>query len=101
MSTPRSRHSSAQAVKVLEELGATVEEKDPGFADPAPCFRMLWWAGARALLGKLPADKKKLLDPALADVVEQSKSITLDDYQDAVRERGLARQPDAPVHGRL
>jgi aspartyl-tRNA(Asn)/glutamyl-tRNA(Gln) amidotransferase subunit A len=77
------------AVKVLEGLGAIVEEKDPGFADPAPTFRVLWWAGARALLGKLPAAKKKLLDPALADVVEQAKSITLDDYQDAVRERGL------------
>ncbi len=78
-----------QAVKVLEELGATVEEKDPGFADPAPTFRTLWWAGARALLGKLPAAKRKLLDPALADVIEQARSITLDDYQDAVRERGL------------
>lgn len=78
-----------EAVKVLEALGATVEEKDPGFADPAPTFRTLWWAGARALLGKLPAAKRKLLDPALADVVEQSGSITLDDYQDAVRERGL------------
>jgi aspartyl-tRNA(Asn)/glutamyl-tRNA(Gln) amidotransferase subunit A len=76
-------------VKVLEELGATVEEKDPGFADPAPAFRILWWAGARALLGQLPAAKRKLLDPNLADVVEQSRSITLDDYQDAVRERGL------------
>jgi aspartyl-tRNA(Asn)/glutamyl-tRNA(Gln) amidotransferase subunit A len=78
-----------EAVKVLEELGATVEEKDPGFEDPAPMFRVLWWAGARALLGRLPAAKKRLLDPALADVVEQSRSITLDDYQDAVRERGL------------
>jgi aspartyl-tRNA(Asn)/glutamyl-tRNA(Gln) amidotransferase subunit A len=77
------------ALNVLGELGATIEERHPGFADPAPCFRVLWWAGARALLGKLPADKKKLLDPALADVVEQAKSITLDDYQDAVRERGL------------
>lgn len=77
------------AVKVLEDLGATVEEKDPGFADPAPCFRVLWWAGARALLGKLPAEKKKMLDPALADVVAQAKSISLDDYQEAVRERGL------------
>lgn len=77
------------AVKVLEEMGARVEEKDPGFTDPAPCFRVLWWAGARALLGKLPADKRKLLDPALADVVDQAKSITLDEYQEAARERGL------------
>jgi aspartyl-tRNA(Asn)/glutamyl-tRNA(Gln) amidotransferase subunit A len=73
---------------VLAQLGATVEEVDPGFADPAPCFRVLWWSGARALLGRLPADKRKLLDPALAEVVEQSMSITLDDYQDAVKARG-------------
>ena len=76
------------AVKVLADLGAEVEEVDPGFADPAACFRTLWWSGARALLGMLPADKKKLLDPALADVVEQSMAISLDDYQDAVKARG-------------
>ena len=76
------------AVKVLEELGAKVEEVDPGFEDPAACFRVLWWSGARALLGKLPDDKKKLLDPALAEVVEQSMAISLDDYQDAVKARG-------------
>jgi aspartyl-tRNA(Asn)/glutamyl-tRNA(Gln) amidotransferase subunit A len=76
------------AVKVLADLGAEVEEVDPGFSDPAACFRVLWWSGARALLGRLPADKKKLLDPALADVVEQAQSISLDDYQDAVKARG-------------
>ena len=76
------------AVRVLEELGAEVEEVDPGFEDPAATFRTLWWSGARALLGKLPDEKKKLLDPALADVVAQSMAITLDDYQDAVKARG-------------
>ena len=78
----------AAAVKVLASLGAEVEEIDPGFEDPAPCFRTLWWSGARALLGRLPDDKKHLLDPALADVVEQAKSISLDDYLDAVKARG-------------
>ncbi|MCA3556475.1 amidase [Aestuariivirga sp.] len=77
------------AVRVLEELGAEVEEVDPGFADPAATFRILWWSGARALLGKLPEEKKALLDPALADVVAQSMAITLDDYQDAVKARGV------------
>jgi aspartyl-tRNA(Asn)/glutamyl-tRNA(Gln) amidotransferase subunit A len=77
-----------RAVKVLAELGAEVEEVDPGFEDPAPCFRILWWSGARALLGALPAAKKKLLDPDLADVLEQSMSLGLDDYLGAVRERG-------------
>ncbi len=89
------------AVKVLEDLGAKVEEADPGFEDPAPIFRVLWWSGARALLGALPAAKKKLLDPALADVVEQSLSISLDDYFTAVKERGGSGLEDAPVHGTL
>ncbi len=77
-----------KAVSVLADLGARVELIDPGFEDPAHCFRILWWSGARALLGSLPAEKKKLLDPALADVVEQSMSIGLDDYLGAVKERG-------------
>lgn len=77
-----------KAVKVLEELGAEVTQVDPGFADPAACFRVLWWSGARALLGKLPDEKKALLDPGLADVVAQSMAITPEDYFEAVRERG-------------
>lgn len=79
----------ADAVSVLADLGAHVEEVDPGFEDPAPCFRVLWWSGARALLGRLPAQKKALLDPALADVVEQSMALTMEDYFDAVKARGL------------
>jgi aspartyl-tRNA(Asn)/glutamyl-tRNA(Gln) amidotransferase subunit A len=77
------------AVRVLEDLGADVDELDPGFSDPVACFRTLWWSGARALLGRLAPDRLALLDPALADVVERSRDITLDDYQDAVRARGL------------
>jgi aspartyl-tRNA(Asn)/glutamyl-tRNA(Gln) amidotransferase subunit A len=77
-----------KAVRVLEKLGADVEEIDPGFEDPAHCFRILWWSGARAALGQLPKEKKDLLDPHLADVVEQSLSIGLDDYLNAVKQRG-------------
>jgi aspartyl-tRNA(Asn)/glutamyl-tRNA(Gln) amidotransferase subunit A len=77
-----------QAVKVLRSLGAKVETVDPGFADPAPVFRVLWWSGARALLGRLPKEKKALLDPGLADVVKQSMDITPEDYFDAVKARG-------------
>jgi aspartyl-tRNA(Asn)/glutamyl-tRNA(Gln) amidotransferase subunit A len=77
------------AVKLLEELGAHIIEVHPGFEDPAACFRTIWWSGARAALGKLPKEKKALLDPQLADVVEQSMALTLDDYLDAQRQRGL------------
>jgi aspartyl-tRNA(Asn)/glutamyl-tRNA(Gln) amidotransferase subunit A len=76
------------AVKLLRGLGAKVVEVDPGFSDPAPIFRTLWWSGARTALGHLPPDKLALLDPALADVVEQSRSITVDEMIDANRQRG-------------
>ena len=78
-----------KAVKILRALGAKVDTIDPGFADPAPAFRVLWWSGARALLGRLPQEKKALLDPGLADVIKQSMEMTLEDYFDAVKARGV------------
>ncbi len=76
------------AVKTLKQLGAKVTEIDPGFADPAACFKTLWWSGARNALGGLPPEKKALLDPALAEVVEQAASISVQDIFDANRARG-------------
>ena len=51
-------------------------------------FRTLWWAGARAALGGLSQEKLKLLEPALADVVEQSRGITVEQIQNAQMQRG-------------
>jgi aspartyl-tRNA(Asn)/glutamyl-tRNA(Gln) amidotransferase subunit A len=85
---PEVAEAVKKAVKVLRGLGAKVDTIDPGFADPAPVFRVLWWAGARALLSRLPEDKKALLDPGLADVLRQSLEITPEDYFDAAKARG-------------
>lgn len=76
------------AVMVLAEMGANVERVDPGFEDPANTFRILWWSGVKAIFGKQPQEKLDLLDRDLADVVEQSRAITLEDYLDAVKQRG-------------
>ena len=76
------------AVRALRELGAKVVQVDPGFTDPGPLFRTLWWTGARAALGSLPSEKLALLDPALADVVEQSRAISVDDMIEATKLRG-------------
>ena len=77
-----------RAVLTLQEAGARVDRIVPGFEDPGPVFRTLWWASARGFLGRLPKQKLALLDPGLADVVEQARSITLEDYLDAVAKRG-------------
>ena len=77
------------AIRTLRDLGAKVVRIDPGFADPAEMFRVLWWNGARVALGALPPEKLALLEPALADVVEQSRSITVEQLNEANRQRGL------------
>jgi aspartyl-tRNA(Asn)/glutamyl-tRNA(Gln) amidotransferase subunit A len=77
-----------QAVKVLRKLGAKVTVIDPGFKDPMDCFRTLWWAGANFALGNLPREKKALLEPALAEVVEQGSGFTSRDIFEANRQRG-------------
>src|SRR5688500_18920330 len=38
-----------KAVSVFEDLGAKVEQKNPGFADPAPVFTTHWFSGAAFL----------------------------------------------------
>ena len=77
------------AVGKLKQLGAKVTLVDPGFADPAPCFRVLWWSAAGNMLGGLPPDKLALLDPALAEVVQQAASITVQDIFEANKARGV------------
>jgi aspartyl-tRNA(Asn)/glutamyl-tRNA(Gln) amidotransferase subunit A len=77
------------AVKVLAELGAEIVDTELGLSDPAECFRTIWWSGARFALGGLPDDKKSLIEPALQDVLQQAKSITVEDVFAANRSRGL------------
>ena len=69
-----------QAAHQLEELGARVEEVDPGFASPREAFDVLWKSGAaNALAGMQPAQLTEL-DPGLAVSVEQGEQFSAVDY---------------------
>ena len=61
----------AAAAECFEEMGAVVEEVDPGFADPAPMFRTLWWTGAAGAFGQLPAESIALMDPELQEIIAE------------------------------
>jgi aspartyl-tRNA(Asn)/glutamyl-tRNA(Gln) amidotransferase subunit A len=78
----------AAAAKEFEQLGAHVEQVDPGLDDPGETFRRLWWAGAGFLLGDLSPEKKAQLDPGLRRMAEEGKAISLKDYLDANAARG-------------
>lgn len=77
-----------RAVDLMADLGAVITEVDPGFDDPARIFAVLWWSGARNALRHLPRADWGLLDPGLADVLDQAAGISLDDYMAAQTARG-------------
>ncbi len=77
-----------KAVAVFTELGARVEEKSPGFANPDPIFRTQWFSGAAMLVNAIPAEKRKLVDPGLREVAEQGAKITAAEMHDAQMKRG-------------
>jgi aspartyl-tRNA(Asn)/glutamyl-tRNA(Gln) amidotransferase subunit A len=75
------------AVTVLSDLGAHVEEVDPGFSDPVEAFHVLWFAGVAKVLAAYPADRRGELEPALAEVAALGESYSAMDYLEATAQR--------------
>jgi aspartyl-tRNA(Asn)/glutamyl-tRNA(Gln) amidotransferase subunit A len=75
------------AVEVLAELGAVVEEVDPGFDDPVEAFHVLWFSGAASSVGQFPEASWPALDPGLREVCEQGRHLTAMGYLDATAAR--------------
>lgn len=78
----------AAAAKRFAELGAVVEQVDPGFTDPTEVFHTHWFAGAYNALMALPAEKFELLDAGLRRTFERGATISLQQYLEAVNARG-------------
>ena len=72
----------------FEELGAQVEQANPGFENALPMFTTHWFAGAAALLRAFSAEKAKLVDSGLREVARQGAKIPMLDYLDAAMKRG-------------
>src|SRR5690349_11893545 len=77
-----------RAVETLADLGAIVEEVDPGFENPAETFRAHWFAGAANLLRRYPDDQRARMDPGLVAAALEGAGQSLLDYLAAVDRRG-------------
>ena len=75
------------AAGTFEELGAVVEQADPGFDDPQEVFRTHWYTGAAYLLRNLSEEQRSLLDPGLQEASAAGARYTLTEYFDAVQAR--------------
>ncbi|VVP79819.1 amidase [Pseudomonas fluorescens] len=90
----------AQAVERLAQLGAHVEQVDPGFSDPLELFNTLWFAGAARLAGQLSPAQRAQLDPGLLRIAEQGECISLHDYTLALEARAALVAHMAEFHSR-
>jgi aspartyl-tRNA(Asn)/glutamyl-tRNA(Gln) amidotransferase subunit A len=77
----------ARAAAVFADLGAQVEEKDPGFGDPVEDFHVLWFAGAAKSIDALDAGQRAQLDPGLLEVSEQGERYSATEYLTATARR--------------
>jgi aspartyl-tRNA(Asn)/glutamyl-tRNA(Gln) amidotransferase subunit A len=84
---PEIAASVAQAVKVLELLGAEVEEVDPSFDDPLESFNVLFYGGAANAVRALDKKQRDLMDSGLMEVVSWAEKLSLLDYTGAMNER--------------
>ena len=90
----------ARAVERLVELGAHVEQVDPGFSDPLDTFNTLWFAGAARLAGQLDSARRDLLDPGLQRIAALGERITLSEYSAALEARAALVAQMAAFHER-
>jgi aspartyl-tRNA(Asn)/glutamyl-tRNA(Gln) amidotransferase subunit A len=77
----------AAATGAFLELGAVVEQVDPGFADPIDIFRPHWYVGAANLLRDFSDDQRGKMDPGLQEIAAEGARVSLMDYLNAVRGR--------------
>jgi aspartyl-tRNA(Asn)/glutamyl-tRNA(Gln) amidotransferase subunit A len=75
------------AVSALESCGARVTVADPGFASPIATLNVLWYAGAAAIVDDIPAERRNLVDPGLAEAASEGRDYSALDYVRALRER--------------
>ena len=77
-----------KSISVFEELGARVEEKNPGFENPDPIFRTHWFSGAAFLLSGIAKEKHKLIDAGLREVAALGDKLSAHEVLDAQMKRG-------------
>jgi len=76
-----------RAVAVLVDLGAEVDEVDPGFSDPVDAFDVLWSSGAAKVAQTYRPGALDDVDPGLRKVIALGQKQTASDFLDATSVR--------------
>ncbi|MBU0726966.1 MAG: amidase [Alphaproteobacteria bacterium] len=86
---PEIAHAVKKAVEVFVDLGAEVDEVDPGFENPADIFRTLWYFGAANMYRKLTPEQRRVMDPGLVEVAEEGLTYSAEKIAAATEARAV------------
>jgi aspartyl-tRNA(Asn)/glutamyl-tRNA(Gln) amidotransferase subunit A len=84
---PEIRKAVEAAVMAFEDLGARVEEKDPGFEDPIEVLDIHWNAGAANAMRAYDEKTRELMDPGLVEIANEGAGYSVMQYLEAVARR--------------
>jgi aspartyl-tRNA(Asn)/glutamyl-tRNA(Gln) amidotransferase subunit A len=84
---PEVEAATAQAAQVFADLGAIVEEADPGFTGPFEMIMTIWGGVSATIVDAIPEQDRAKLDAGFAEIAEAGKSVSLNDYLAAVTAR--------------
>jgi len=84
---PEVRALVEAAAQKLAEAGAIVEQKHPGFPDPAEIFAAHWYTGAALVRASIPRERWSLLDPGFDRFATLGEAIGHMDYLRRANER--------------
>ncbi|MET0340412.1 MAG: amidase family protein [Polyangiales bacterium] len=91
----------ARALDVLRDAGATVEEADPDLPPSEALIARLFATRAADTLRSLPADKRHLVDPAVARAAAEGERVSAAELLAVEAERVLLAQAAARFHTRF
>jgi len=75
------------AVRVFEDMGAKVEQTDPGFGDPVEAFNVHWYSGAANALRAYSEKLREMMDPGLIEIASEGAEYSVLEYLEAVGRR--------------
>jgi aspartyl-tRNA(Asn)/glutamyl-tRNA(Gln) amidotransferase subunit A len=78
---------TAQAAKCFAELGAIVQEADPGFAEPLAAIRAIWDGVSSTIVDAVPESERGKMDPDFVRLAEAGRGTTLAQYMKAYNDR--------------
>lgn len=87
-----------RAAHHFEQLGAIVEEADPGFRDPLAPFGHLFFGGTAMALKDIDDQQRRLMDPRLVEVAEKAAHLGVLDYLESVAARNALAERTAQFH---